>query len=282
MPRHPAKTPVTLPAAILAYLESCEARNCEPATLRSYKSTLDALARFAGESVTLQSLNTKRLNAFLRSLDLEPSSKAKVVTHMKQFFKWANRQGMIGTSPAELLDRPRFKVTEDREPYTADEVDTILDACRSTQERALVLLMLHTGLRVSDAVAFRADRLKDGCAWVRAKKNGRDVPVMLPPNVLEELRALTCGEWLFAANGQPPSLKAWQHTLERIYRESGVAGAISHRFRHTLCSRLLANGATIQDCADILGISSQVAEHHYSKWTQGRMERIKWLTGSLT
>src|SRR3990167_4874094 len=277
-----SKEHISLSAAILAYLGSCEERNCEPATLRSYRGTLDSLTAHVGESASLQSLSTKRLNAFLRSLDLKPSSKAKVVTHLKGFFKYANRQGLLTSSPAELLDRPRFKLTEEREPYTADEVDSILATCRSPHERALVLLMLHTGLRVSDAVAFRSDKLKDGCAWVRAKKNGREVPVMLPAAVLGELRVLSCGEWLFAANGQPPSLKAWQHTLERIYRESGVAGAINHRFRHTLCSRLLANGATIHDCADILGISSQVAEHHYSKWTQDRMERIKWLTGILT
>jgi len=59
-----------------------------------------------------------------------------------------------------------------------------------------------------------------------------------------------------------------------VARLSGVPNAHPHRFRHTLATEILARGGTLQDVADILGISVKVAEKHYAKWSQARQNRI--------
>ena len=62
--------------------------------------------------------------------------------------------------------------------------------------------------------------------------------------------------------------------LRLVFRLASVPGAHAHRFRHTLTTEILARGGTLQDVADILGISIKVAEKHYAKWSSARQERI--------
>ena len=56
--------------------------------------------------------------------------------------------------------------------------------------------------------------------------------------------------------------------------KSGVKNAHAHRFRHTLATRLLEQGATFEQVADILGNSPAVVRKHYGKWSKGRQDNI--------
>src|SRR4029077_3177945 len=79
-----------------------------------------------------------------------------------------------------------------------------------------------------------------------------------------------------------------ERTLSAVFRKSGVKNAHSHRFRHTLATRLLEQGATFEQVADILGNSPAVVRKHYGKWSKGRQANIDRLmmahfqTGSAT
>jgi len=63
-----------------------------------------------------------------------------------------------------------------------------------------------------------------------------------------------------------------------VFQKSGVKKAHAHRFRHTLATRLLAEGATFEQVADILGNSPAVVRKHYGKWAKGRQDNIDRLT----
>ena len=67
---------------------------------------------------------------------------------------------------------------------------------------------------------------------------------------------------------------ASERLLAAVFQKSGVVGAHAHRFRHTLASNILAGGGTMQDVADVLGISIRVAQQSYAKWTPSRQARI--------
>ena len=53
-----------------------------------------------------------------------------------------------------------------------------------------------------------------------------------------------------------------------------MKNAHAHRYRHTLTARLLEQGATFEQVADILGNSSAVVRKHYGKWSKGRQDNI--------
>ena len=50
-----------------------------------------------------------------------------------------------------------------------------------------------------------------------------------------------------------------ERTLAAVFRKSGVKNAHAHRYRHTLATRLLEQGATFEQVADILGNNFQAA-----------------------
>jgi len=59
-----------------------------------------------------------------------------------------------------------------------------------------------------------------------------------------------------------------------VFKKSGVKNAHARRFRHTLATRLLEQGATFEQIADILGNSPAVVRKHYGKWAKGRQANI--------
>lgn len=65
-----------------------------------------------------------------------------------------------------------------------------------------------------------------------------------------------------------------ERTLAAVFKKSGVKNAHAHRFRHTLATRLLEQGATFEQVADILGNSPAVVRKHYGKWAKGRQDNI--------
>jgi integrase len=65
-----------------------------------------------------------------------------------------------------------------------------------------------------------------------------------------------------------------ERTLSAVFKKSGVKDAHAHRYRHTLATRLLAQGATFEQVADILGNSPAVVRKHYGKWAKGRQDNI--------
>ncbi len=62
--------------------------------------------------------------------------------------------------------------------------------------------------------------------------------------------------------------------MAAVFKKSGVKDAHAHRYRHTLATRLLGEGANFQTVADILGNTAEVVRKHYGKWSKGRQDNI--------
>jgi integrase len=65
-----------------------------------------------------------------------------------------------------------------------------------------------------------------------------------------------------------------ERTMSAVFRKSGVKDAGTHRFRHTLATRLLGRGASFGEIADILGNTPEIVRKHYAKWSKPRQDRI--------
>ena len=62
--------------------------------------------------------------------------------------------------------------------------------------------------------------------------------------------------------------------MSAVFKKSGVKDAGTHRFRHTLATRLLGRGASFEEIADILGNTPEIVRKHYAKWSKPRQDRI--------
>ncbi len=70
-------------------------------------------------------------------------------------------------------------------------------------------------------------------------------------------------------------------TMSTVFKASGVPGACSHRFRHTLATEVLEMGGTFEDAADTLGDTEAIVRKHYAKWSAGRQARISDLLARI-
>jgi site-specific recombinase XerD len=77
------------------------------------------------------------------------------------------------------------------------------------------------------------------------------------------------------------AISVMERCLRAVFRLSGVREAHAHRFRHSLATSILANGGTLTDVADVLGISETIAGKHYAKWNQARQDRISALMKAM-
>jgi integrase len=145
----------------------------------------------------------------------------------------------------------------------------------------------YTALRIGDVALLGRERVtKDAGRWrifLRTEKNGKPVFLPIPRELKDALdcvplpRGISKDSRYFFWNGIS-SERAMKGIAERslaaVFRLSMVPHAHAHRFRHTLATELLGNGASFEDIADILGNSPDVVRKHYAKWSSARQARI--------
>lgn len=142
----------------------------------------------------------------------------------------------------------------------------------------------YSGMRISDAVALSADRLKANKLFLYTAKTGVPVYTVLPDHVVKALEATPrAAPKLYFWTGQgklETAVKEWQRKLREIFDladvEKGGANAVAHRFRDTFSVELLLAGVPIERVSMLLGHSSvRITERHYSPWVRSRQEQLE-------
>src|ERR1700676_4982613 len=137
----------------------------------------------------------------------------------------------------------------------------------------MVMGLRHTALRVSDVATLRKDAISldgDNTTWrvmLRPQKSGEPVYLPIPESLKLALDALPqprnaaqdCPYYFWNGHTSRRAVVGIaERTLGTVFKKSGVKNAHAHRFRHTLATRLLEQGATFDEVADILGNSAPV------------------------
>jgi site-specific recombinase XerD len=259
--------------ATKAFLAACETNGVKPPTIQKYRNSLNHLAAFAADTgiQTLDGFKVTDLDAFRAKRGISPVTSQKELETSRQF--WTN----------------------DVEPYTVAEVDRIIAATlefgRTSYERkralAMILTLRYTALRISDVAVLRHNRIsRQNGRWViflRATKNNKPIFLPVPRQMKEALDDVPrprgasegCLFYFWAGTSEVKSIVGVVgECVSAAFRKSGVDKAHAHRFRHTLATELLGEGATYEEVADVLGDSVEVVKKHNAKWSPARQARL--------
>jgi integrase/recombinase XerC len=149
------------------------------------------------------------------------------------------------------------------------------------RDRALLALLLHAGLRVSEAVNLKVRdvviRERSGHVAVRRGKGEkyREVPLNATARkmIQEWLGDHPGGEHLFPGrNGGPVTPRAIQKRLKELGRLAGVE-VTPHRLRHTFCKMLVDAGESLDRVAVLAGHANLNTTARYTRPGMDDLER---------
>lgn len=157
--------------------------------------------------------------------------------------------------------------TAPRPPYTEADIAALLAACRNARDRAMIIVALECGLRVSELVGLRAGDvdLARGLMLVRGK-GAKQRWVGLGPRPSAALRPFLCGSggvlWRMK-DGWPLTVRRAKRNMGEIARRAGVR-AHWHRFRTTFAHRFIDATRDADALQTILGHVSADTTRRYT------------------
>jgi integrase/recombinase XerD len=287
------------------YLVSRE-QELDARTLSQHRLALDRLKRYleAQGVLYIRDMTVDHLETFKTAglpKDMAGTTRATTDAKIRCFLRAAFRRGWIKEFLVERVTTVKA-VYEQKEPYTDDDLITILDqtllldggthgyARKPKTFRLLLELMLETGLRVGDAVSFAPASLDRGDSlWIytyRPQKQKRtEKPKLLEAYITDEMKRNIDGcEWLskrgpfWYGNGTDPRplAQAVYERMQGIGERAQVADCRPHRLRDTFAVRALLRGMQLEDVSRLLGHSSvKVTETYYAKWISSRKRRLE-------
>lgn len=169
-------------------------------------------------------------------------------------------------------------------PFSPEEITTLLAACDpnsqiGVRDRAILLVLLDTGIRCSELVQLNLDDLdlKAGRLHILHAKGNKQRVVPFASRCRQallrylDLRSQEPGPLFLAANGhrtlqpgvglQPNGLK---QILIRLGRRTGIPKVHAHRFRHTFATWAIQANARELDVQYLLGHSSPDMVRRYT------------------
>jgi len=257
-----AARPLLLATAVEHFLTAKAAEGASPKTIEWYRMVLGRAARDLGARRPLDALTSTELRTWLLGLraTLSPISVAGYVRGLKAFGNWCAAEQLAEARAVRTLRRPQVphKLVE---PLSDDALRRLLDAA-SLRDRAIVLLFLDTGLRLSELAGLRrCDLRADGSIKVIGKgSRERIVPVGAAARqallrYLRQTENADSREPIFRSRGGGPlGWRGIQQVFNRLKARAGIPGRCSpHTLRHTFARSYLVNGGDAFSLQRILG-----------------------------
>jgi site-specific recombinase XerD len=292
----------SLVEVIKAYLADCVSRSLSAGTIESYTKVFDHLKAFAANRgiVTVDALDVTAISEYRQSRRIKASTQAKELQALRAFCAWCHARRILPDNPAQRVKMPQ-RDSIPTMPYTHDEIVLMWNACEGFADgggkvehrrrselraRALLLLLLYSGLRISDASLLRRDRINLHTRKLLLRMEKTRVPVYLTlhPSAVAALAALPAkGDYFFwSGRGREIThVKNSRRTIKRIIERAGLSGH-PHRFRDTFAVELLLAGESLETVQRLLGHTSiRTAEKHYAPYVAAFQTRLDSATAKL-
>ncbi len=239
---------------------------------------LDKLVRYlAAEQVHVTEVKLEQLEHFAASisdLGIGPRSLARILSGVRQFYRFLVLDGYMEDDPTELLESPK-QPNHLPEVLSTAEVDLLeqaidLSKWEGHRNRAIIEVLFSCGLRVSELINLKLSNLYVDEQFVRVMgKGSKERLVPISPRALEELNywfsmrnemSIKPGEedYVFLnRRGHHLTRTMILIMIKRYAVEAGIKKTISpHTLRHSFATSLLEGGADLRAIQAMLGHES--------------------------
>ena len=247
-------------------------------TLDAYMRDVYKLFRYlAVEQVDVLDVKLEDLEhfaAFISDLGIGPRSLARILSGVRQFYRFLVIDGYLEVDPTELLESPK-QPDHLPEVLSTAEVDLLeqaidLSKWEGHRNRAIIEVLFSCGLRVSELTNLKLSNLYIEEQYIRVMgKGSKERLVPISPRALDELNywfadrnvmKIKPGEedYVFLnRRGQHLTRTMILIMIKRYAVEAGIKKTISpHTLRHSFATSLLEGGADLRAIQAMLGHES--------------------------
>ena len=286
-------------------------------TLDAYMRDVDKLFRYlAVEQVDVLDVKLEDLEhfaSFISDLGIGPRSLARILSGVRQFYRFLVIDGYLEVDPTELLESPK-QPDHLQEVISTAQVDLLeqaidLSKWEGHRNRAIIEVLFSCGLRVSELTNLKLSNLYIEEQYIRVMgKGSKERLVPISPRALDELNywfadrnvmKIKPGEedYVFLnRRGQHLTRTMILIMIKRYAVEAGIKKTISpHTLRHSFATSLLEGGADLRAIQAMLGHESigtteiythidtstlrqEILEHHPRNIQYNERQQIDLLT----
>ena len=247
-------------------------------TLDAYMRDVDKLLRYlAVEQIDVLDVKLEDLEhfaAFISDLGIGPRSLARILSGVRQFYRFLVIDGYLEVDPTELLESPK-QPDHLPEVLSTAEVDLLeqaidLSKWEGHRNRAIIEVLFSCGLRVSELTNLKLSNLYIEEQYIRVMgKGSKERLVPISPRALDELSywfadrnvmKIKPGEedYVFLnRRGHHLTRTMILIMIKRYALDAGIKKTISpHTLRHSFATSLLEGGADLRAIQAMLGHES--------------------------
>ncbi len=271
------------------FLDSLKIRGLSFHTRRWHKENLQAVVkslRIQGYPTEPGMVSEAMLKlVVLKMVDggLSPTTINHRVRSMKQLYQFLTDEALVGSNPAQKLDRKKPKSTI-IETFTEEQLTAILAAPDKNRfvglrDYTIMLLLLDTGVRLSELTGIKILDLKlpDNELLITQGKGGKNRRVFVSSKTKETLKKylrvrgdIPGNPYLFISSEDQPMRR--RNVQERLIvygskaRLEGVRVS-PHTFRHTFAKMYILRGGDPFSLQSLLGHSTlDMVRHYVNLW----------------
>jgi integrase/recombinase XerD len=298
MPRHALAVRTT--PRIEAFLEMLAAeRGAARNTIDSYKRDLVDVGSFlARRDRGIEAAVADDLRDYLAALHANgstPSTAARRLSALRQFFRFLFAEGVRGDDPTATIESPR-RGRPLPKLLSEEEVSRLLDRARAKRGpeglrlTALLEALYATGMRVSELVSLPLSALARDPRYITVRGKGgkeRLVPISDPARAAlaayKDVRGNFCrngveSPYLFPSRGGSGYLTRhrFAQLLKQLAAEAGIAPSkvSPHVLRHAFATDLLEGGADLRAVQAMLGHADLATTQIYTHVSRGRLRDL--------
>ena len=292
---NPPSSPEGIRQAFLEYL-SVE-KGLSPNTVAAYDRDLRKLFFFFDkEKIAWKRAEEDHLAKFIQHQSragLSARSIARLVSTLREFYRFLVLDGAVKSSPAANLTTPKLWFNLPHFLHV-EEVERLLsepsgDDHRSVRDRAMLEVLYASGLRVSELISLKRPdlNLEEGFLICQGK-GGKERIVPLGKSAIEAvelylrqardrfLKSKPETDYLFlTGRGRPFTRQGFWKRLKGYALQAGLGRKISpHMLRHSFATHMLERGADLRSVQLMLGHSQITTTQIYTHVSRSRLRKV--------
>ena len=269
-----------------------QVKNLSENTTKSYERDLKKLCSFV-QSLKITSyaqINSETCSAWIGNLysqNINPKSIQRHLSSAKGFFRFLKKNGLIESSPFELVAAPKSAMNLP-EVLSPEDMEQLLNFKPKNaiefRDMAIIELMYSSGLRVSEAVNVNIDDFEEDKLFLRVLGKGsktRLVPIgrfainAVNAWLLERDKILNKTDALFLnMRGTRLTVRSVQLRLKKLAIKQGLPPIHPHMLRHSFATHMLESSSDLRTIQELLGHSSLSTTQIYTKLDYQHLAKI--------